>query len=194
MNSRKLLLACAVSAAVVTGAPAFAQQSGAELCRATPTDAERIACLERALDIAEAALAAAGPERIATTSPDGAGGEGDSGFRTGVPLADHRDDAATPSARAPATGLGLERLSAAAGSAREDAPVQAEAVSYRERIPGQWQFELSNGEVWRQVSGDGTVLHLFGRDPLGVEIWQSWAGYRMRLLQLDRVIQVERIR
>ncbi|MCP5145636.1 MAG: hypothetical protein H6978_12585 [Gammaproteobacteria bacterium] len=68
-------------------------------------------------------------------------------------------------------------------------------VGFREYVPGLLEIELDNGQVWRQISGDAARVRLTSTEPQAVEMWSSWAGgYRMRLVDSERTLRVERLR
>jgi hypothetical protein len=78
---------------------------------------------------------------------------------------------------------------------RDEERVRATIVSFREYLPGLLQFDLDNGQVWRQIDADRQRVRLRSREPLEVEMWASWAGgYRMHLVDMDRTLLVERLR
>lgn len=187
-----LILLAGAAGATLGGASALAQSS-VDRCRTMPTDEERFACLENALAAAEAALGSESAP-VNAVAPAPAGEDRDGGFR--IPFLGGGDEADAAAPGVAATGLGEEQISRTVQVAEGEEPrIPAEVVAYHERVPGQWQFELSNGEVWRQLSGDNTPLALYGRDPLAIELWESWiGGYRMRLIENNRIIQVQRVR
>lgn len=57
--------------------------------------------------------------------------------------------------------------------------------------------KLDNGQVWRQIQGDRTDVEWRLRDQttFDVELWEAaFGGYRMRVMPVDRVIRVERVK
>ncbi len=172
-------------------APALAQTAGAaERCRALPTDVERFACMEEALAAAEAALEAAQP-RERREGGGGLLGLGILGGRGGGDLYDSDSPVAE--------GLGSEQIarrSDSERSAREETPmVRASIVSFREYAPNLYQFELDNGQIWRQnATGASRRLQLPHGRPAEVEMWQHWsAGYRMRVVDTGHIMMVRRV-
>lgn len=189
--------AAAEGAAAPGGAPAqslVSQSGAAERCMALATDAEKLACMQGALAVAESALAAGGGAYVAA-------GEDDDGF-LGLGLFGGGNEGggapANPLLASQAEfdrGYGAEQLPGYRNDeATEDLNLSASIVSYSEFTPGQLQFELDNGQVWRQLGGDTQRFPFLGRDPIPVVLSQSWAGgYRMTLLQQDRTVQVQRV-
>ena len=166
-------------------APATPGQSAADRCFALPTDAERLSCMRDALAIAEAALAAQD--------------SGNDGGFLGLGIfggGGERADALVASESEFARGLGAEQVNARSGSGEsEDIRVQAKIVELTKWGPGLNQFELDNGQVWRQLDGDTQQVRLGGSDPRDVELFGSWAGgYRMRIPSQRLTLQVRRIR
>ncbi|GEM_PF-1224274 len=162
-------------------------QSAAVRCMALPTDDERLTCMQDALVAAESALASA-------DSDEGGGGL----FGLGI-LGDGgggKPNALYASESEFAQGFGAGQVAMRTNTSDEfRAPrVRAAIVSYRERVPGLLQFELDNGQIWNQTNADTQRVRLTSRDPVAVDMYESWAGgYRMHLLEMDRVLKVERI-
>lgn len=193
-------LVCMTSASIYA---ATASASATERCRALPTEDERFACMEDALRAAQAALSG---ERTATTSVDSAP----------APISRPPSPAATSPAteivlpaivtsRASASanqsgaagpqGLGAEQLRGGRPERGEEPRARAMVVGFREYVPGLLEIELDNGQVWRQISGDAARVRLTSTEPQAVEMWSSWAGgYRMRLVDSERTLRVERLR
>ncbi len=158
-----------VSAQAQTDPQAALRDARAQ-CMELSTDAERLACLNAALDRMDRAL---------ETQP--------------VP-------AAQPPAPPPVTDMGAEQVAArqsgraAQESQQRDESLHAAIVAAREPVPGQMVLELDNGQVWRQIDGDARGLH-FASGSTPVEITRSrLGGYRMTLLDQRQMLRVERIR
>lgn len=185
---RVLIGAALLSAAALPAAPAVAQSSAAERCRALPTEQERFACMEEALAAAEAALREA-------QEP-----ESDRGF-LGLGIGGRGSDLSGPQASdSPAAQeLGAEQVAALTGERdaqeqEERQRVHATVVAFRERVPGQLMFELDNGQIWRQTDGDTQRLRLSRGATPEVEMWATrLGGYRMHFLEMDRVLMVQRM-
>lgn len=183
------VFALLTAAGGLPAAPAFAQSTAAERCRALPTETERFACMEQALAAAESALAA-------TQEP-----ETDDGFLgLGILGGGRSGDDLYDSDSAVAEGLGAEQVAAANNMLDErdettQTPrVQATVVAFRERVPGQLVFELDNGQVWRQTDADTQNLRLSRNSNPAVEMWSTrLGGYRMRFVDMDRVVMVQRM-
>ena len=186
-----------VQATAASVAASTEGRSAADACLALPTDAERLACMRGALAAAESALA----------SQQGADGDDDDGF-LGLGILGGGEESAADSLGAAgavsAAGLGAEQIGGdsyrrpesaeSPGSEAEEQRALATVVEFEEHVPGIWQFELDNGQLWRQLSGDPAKIHPTGDDE-PVEMWKSWAGgYRMRLMDQERVVTVERVR
>jgi hypothetical protein len=185
---------------------------------AMATDAERLACMRGALAAEEAArgqtapssaasspaapsrapAAAAAPPSaaIAAPAPVARMDDDDDGF-LGLGIFGGGDDDAPQQTAGAATGLGADAVNFEAGEAPgPQGRQQATIVSFREHVPGIMEFELDNGQVWRQISGDGQDVNLRDGQSVPVEMWTSWAGgYRMRLADNQNLtVRVERIR
>jgi len=171
---------CRVSAGLLAGVlvvpVAFADPSAVERCRAAPGDAERIACLEAAL---EASAATAGTD-------DATPGQDDAGRDNGSESGDDRRIDGIGAEQVRARQRATETLEAARGL-----PVERyETVPYR-----RLQVELANGQVWRQIDGDTQRIRVDLERNRTVDIERSaLGGYRLRLNELGRTIRVERIR
>jgi len=150
------------------------------VCAAMTTEAERNACMRGA----EAALSVSSAQSQAgSQAPAREGG----GFPGPGVFDGERGSSA-------ADGLGAETLAPVASDAGRER-VRANIVAFREHAPGILEFELDNGQVWRQTSGASPEDHLSTRDPEPVEMWLSWAGgYRMRLVNHRQTIRVQRLR
>ncbi len=97
-----------------------------------------------------------------------------------------------------ADALGAEQVAARAGEGGR-APETRYAftiVSVGESYFGGLEVELDNGQVWRQQRDDGQRIVLREDDPMDVEIWRSdrFGGYRMRLVEQERTLRVQRMR
>lgn len=160
-------LAVALPAQAQTSAQTGIQAARAQ-CMGLPTDAERLACLNQALDRIESALEAPAPAPAPSAAPP--------------PV--------EMGAEQVAERQGIR--SRAESSSRES--VHAAIVSAQEPIPGRMVLELDNGQVWRQLDGDARGLH-FASGPAQVEITRSrLGGYRMTLLEQRQMLRVERLR
>lgn len=182
-------MASPAPAAAQTAGQAAPGQSAADRCLALPSDAERLSCMRDALAMAEAALAAQGGEE---QDDGGFLGLGIFGGGSGA-----RPNALVASESAFAAGLGAEQVTGRSDSREtdEDVRVQASIVNITEWVPGVNQFELDNGQVWRQLGGDTQQVRLGRSDSHAVELFGSWAGgYRMRIPSQRQTVMVERIR
>lgn len=163
MNRSILLLLCASSA--------WAQQSVVDDCRKSPSDAERIACLETALLANEPSIsepAAADPPKAqpADQQPVGIG--------AGQVIARNQTREEMLAALEEAHGL----------------EVSAYDVVPYERL----QVTLANGQVWRQIKGDTQLIRVDLDKNQTVDISESsLGGYKLRLNEMRRTIRVERV-
>ena len=178
-------------------APAMAQadlRQATDACLALPTDAERVACIRAALAADESATAAPAAPAVAQRAEDE---EDDDGFLGLGILGGGRDErpaAVVASQSEFAAGLGAEQVSGRdeLREAEETVRVQAAVVSVREWIPGVAQFELDNGQVWRQIGADTQRPRVTRSET--VELYGSWAGgYRMHVPEKNQTLQVERV-
>jgi hypothetical protein len=176
----------AIGVAMAAPQAASAQEAAIAACRATPSDAERIACLEDALR------------------------EASSGVRIPIPFVggggDRPADAAPPAPAASnspaAESMGAEQVAVREGTFddgddNDDAALRMNAtISILQTDPrGLLVMQLDNGQVWRQTESVGVPIRLDMDDPQPVEISTSgFGGYRMQLLGPDRRIIVERVR
>jgi hypothetical protein len=176
----------AACAAVFAGM-AMAQEDPVERCRQAATDSERIACLE-------AALRARTPDAADSVAPRPA----------------PRPDPVSPPAPAasagpaPVVGLGAEQVEARRergrpGSGRDEPAVRVQAAiaDFREIPYRRLEVTLDNGQVWRQIDGDRQ--RVVGRMRAGrtytADVFEGvFDSYRLRINEIARTIQVERIR
>jgi hypothetical protein len=190
MGIRAAWISClAIGAAMAAPQAASAQEAAIEACRATPSDAERIACLEDALR------------------------EASSGVRIPIPFVggggDRPADAAPPAPAAsnspPAESMGAEQVAVREGTFDDDDDdddnddaalrMNATIAVLQTDSRGLLVMQLDNGQVWRQTESVGVPILLDMDDPQPVEISTSgFGGYRMQLLGPDRRIIVERVR
>lgn len=213
-----------VAAALAVTSTAAAQQDtdAVERCRALPTDSERFACLEGyvlgrgSVQDAEApavptpSVSVVAPVEAAATSTTAAASSSrnDDTERRGmlrslrVPfLGGSNDDRAPVVTEADAPGR--DSLGDAQVAARSEVRVRESEqrfaymiVEVDESFFGGLEVTLDNGQVWRQQRDDGQRVLLDEGDPMGVEIWQSdrFRGYRMRLVEQQRTLRVQRVR
>ena len=195
-------------AAAGSPSPARAQEGEIERCRTAQTDAERIACLEDALrgDAPEAATPPPAPIGASDDAPDDDAEPAREGFRLPrVPFIGGRDEAPSPAASPPAVvasdspeadAFGAEQLARATGGGLPAPPRLTAAVVGSREVPyRRLQVELDNGQVWRQVESDEPWNSRRYGDPVDVEIFESgFGGYRMRIVEQDKTLRVERVR
>lgn len=210
MTFRRLagLIVAAVAAPglLVLATDAQARQSAKEACRAMTSDADRIACLEDALD---AATGASVPEAAVAPEPAIEPAQRD-GFRLTVPFVGGRRDAPEPPV-SPAAGtaaataaetevgtiasFGAEQIAPPVAQQRE-APrsLTAAIAALRTDLRGRLLIELDNGQLWRQTELEEFPVEVDMNRAQPVEIVASrFGGYRMQLLAIDRRIKVERV-
>jgi hypothetical protein len=161
----------------LAAAPAPAQ-SGTSACDAQ-AGSERVACLrqvladaQRELDRAEKALGIPAQAQSVPTLPH--------------PAQRARD----------AQQLGHEQVARRAGvTSAEEERFAARIISAVQGRPNRLTVSLDNGQVWRQLQSDTQVVELSDKQQISAEIWRSgFGGYRMRLLDMGRVLRVERLR
>lgn len=197
----------AVFLALLASAPAQAQQQAIELCRAMPSDAERIACLERALmddsmgrpeaDPADSGERGSGGglrlPSISLPSMPFFGGDDDD---DATPVqAEERAPAPVASTAPAAQDFGTEQVAVARGEFERPAEnrMHATIASADANHRGIWTVQLDNGQRWRQTERESIPVRIDMSEPQPVEIWRSgFGGYRMELLALDRTIKVRR--
>jgi hypothetical protein len=189
----------AAAMAGFAAAPAMAQadlRQATDACLALPTDAERVACIRAALAADESATAAPAAPAAPAVAQQAEDEEDDDGF-LGLGIlggGDERPAAVVASQSEFAAGLGAEQVSGRDDmrEAEEAVRVQAAVVSVREWIPGVAQFELDNGQVWRQIGADTQRPRVTRSET--VELYGSWAGgYRMHVPERNQTLQVERV-
>ena len=188
---RSVLLWGVVAAGMtnVTVAGADSPHPAVETCRTAVSDAERISCLEEALekkverdaDASRRAAATGNVQERAAREPS----------RAAV------NPAAEP---APVEGIGadqvrLRKQSAADIEASLESASGLRVARYREVPYRRLQIELENGQVWRQIAGDTQRLRVDLERNQTVDIDESRiSGYKLRLNEIKRTIRVERIR
>ena len=177
----------------------LADEAIIERCRATSSDADRIACLEAAI------LAGAGHDGVTAIQPE--------------PVPTVAADPAPPTEPAPAPAPEpepeLEPAAAPLSAATDD--IGAEQVAARNRTAEQaamalesagdlaveryetvgyqkLQVRLVNGQVWRQIPGDAQQIRVsVGRSPTVSISESALGGYRLRLDGIGRTIRVRRV-
>jgi hypothetical protein len=178
-------LAFLVMLAAVTSADPGELQSTLERCARAPSLEARVGCLE-------AALAAAHGEAIVDAVEPATPGEA----RAAAALAEA--DHEPPAPAAATTDLGREQVTARSRTRSNEAPPER----MRAQITGHsivgyrtLQFELDNGQIWRQIAADTQQFRLPAEGSLTAEIWTSrYGGYQMRIEEVRRTIRVERLR
>lgn len=181
-----MLTGALVGAVLAAPTPALAQQAVIERCRAMPTDAERIACLEGAL---------------AVMGERGGEAQDRGGFRIPFFGGDDEEPAPVAAPQSAAQELGAEQVAVREGTfddaeARDAAPRVTASISRAETDPyGNLVVQLDNGQVWRQLEREAIPVNVDMDEAQPVEITGSgFGGYRMRLLTPGRRIVVERVR
>ncbi len=166
--------------------PAGAQQSAVDACRAMPSDAERIACLEAALT---------GPGATQEQPPRGGG------LRIPIPFVGGGDRAAgaeSITSDAPEAALfGAEQVTAESGAFMRQPPrnMTGQITVVQTDARGLLVMQLDNGQVWRQTERERFPVNIDLSRAEPVEISESgFGGYRMLLLASDRRIRVQRVR
>lgn len=95
-----------------------------------------------------------------------------------------------------AEDFGSEQVAAHANEPRETpARLIASVVDVDQVGFKRLQVELDNGQIWRQISSDRPYNVFRYDEPREVEIWPTrTGGYRMRIVNADQVVRVERVR
>ena len=89
----------------------------------------------------------------------------------------------------------VEQRSRTASANSGNTKVSTVIVASERVHPNRLEVQLDNGQTWRQIQGDTQQVQLPAGAPIAAEIWRSgFGGYRMRLLDMRRVLKVERIR
>jgi hypothetical protein len=180
-----VMLASLASLATVTIADPGELASTLQRCAEAPSLEARIGCLE-------AALAAAHGEAVADPVEPAAPVEQPAATVLAEPAGD-------PPAAAPAQAdLGREQVVARTRDRGNEAPPER----LRAQITGHTvvgfrtlQFQLDNGQIWRQIAADTQQFRLPEDRSLTAEIWPSrYGGYQMRIEEVRRTIRVERLR
>lgn len=95
------------------------------------------------------------------------------------------------------TGLGSERLITQQNRGNEPDPEResAHVVGFSNNSFGMLQVTLDNGQVWRQKRGDTQRVRLEGGVAIPVELWATrFGGFRLQLINENRILPVERVR
>ncbi|MHA6286980.1 hypothetical protein [Maricaulis sp. CAU 1757] len=184
-----VMLAMTVLAGAASG-PALAQADAVERCRQMPDAASQIACLEAALtapaDTRAVPAAPAAPRAPAMpeapAAPAAAEADDGGNFITGL-------DAGRALARLRRGEEGRQD--------REDARISVAVASFREIPYRRLEVTLDNGQVWRQMQGDNQ--RVAGRLRRGqaytADVWEGALGnFRLRINEIERIVQVERVR
>ena len=155
-------------AALLGGAAATAETTGAEACRQIDDDAKRLACYDALFERAEAIVAPPPePPPPAAAAPAAA-----------PPAAKAEDD------------FGSEQL-----PVEPVDRIEARLVGDFTGWTGTTKFALDNGQVWQQTRN--YIRNYEPRDPIPqpkVTITRSFAGsYKMRVEGVRRIVQVRRI-
>ena len=93
--------------------------------------------------------------------------------------------------------LGAEQLERDDEVEEEQVRVAAKIVDHALVGTGRLRFTLNNGQVWQQTGDDDDRIarRIRGQTDIDIEMWQSRSGgYRMLLIEQDRVLRVRRIR
>lgn len=168
---------------------AQAQVAPGDECAASPTPAEEIACLRRALKAKNDALAARAPK-----APER---KADRPIAAAVPVAPTAPAAAPAMARA-SEDIGREQMPNSHRveevKANKEAGLQALVVAAREDREGLFRISLGNGQVWKQVERPSVQIIVQDGRQYPVEITKSgFGGYRMFFADLRRTIVVKRL-
>lgn len=198
--------------------PAWAQddaRDAAARCRALPTDAERLDCMERLVfDLAPPAAAAESPAPAAMETPatppappaaaaaieanPESAADGRRGWLPRLPFTGQSDEAepvaAMTASREPES-YGAERLEARDDERSRPEPLMARVVGFEEVFYQRLRVELDNGQVWEQRENAPPWREEQYGAPEEVEIVPSrFGGYRMRLVGKNLTLGVERVR
>lgn len=167
----------AAIAGILAASPALAQQTTAqsliEDCASEPNLQLENACLRNALTELEARMSPA-----------------------------QRQAAASPAPAPGVQGLGAEQVMARQGRRQAESTdetgeaAEAVVVDISQTSGGDYIFVLDNDQVWAQQDFDmNTDLRLDEDRDYRVEIVKGFlSGYRLRLLDEDRLLKVERLR
>lgn len=162
---------------VLLSSGAMAQQSVVEHCRATSSDADRIACLE-------AALLAKDPDNTTPAPP---------------PLA-APVKTSSPEPETTPVGIGADQVVARNMTRDEHLESLEKAkglvVTAYTTVPYEkLQITLENGQIWRQINGDTQKIRVDLKRNQTVDIEESSiSGYKMQLNEIRRSVRVERVR
>lgn len=173
---------------MLLGHGAMTQQSVVERCRATGSDAERIACLEAAILERENSR-----EPTAQTQLDPP-----SLKLEAAPADDPETATSTPESRP--TGIGASQVIARQQTPEERAESLEEAHGLRVQGYDTVPFEklvvtLENGQVWKQINGDNQEIRVNLDRNQTVDITESsLGGYKLRLNEMRRTLRVERVK
>jgi len=98
---------------------------------------------------------------------------------------------------APQIELGAEQVARQNNVEEEQVRITASIVEHALVGTGRLRLTLDNGQVWQQTGDDDDRIarRIRGQENIAVEMWQSRSGgYRMHLLEADRIMRVRRIR
>lgn len=201
-KSGRLARAALACLGVALAVSAAAQHEAIEACRDTPTEAARIACLERALAGGNGDPAGRpddGTEPPPASEDDGRGGAPKAA--ADAPAEGRGDDAAhagrlADDAAKPAEAIGASQVRARQRGEDDLESAAGMQVAEYSRVPyRRLQVTLANGQVWRQIEGDTQRFRVDLRRNRTVDINESrLGGYQLRLNEMGRTIRVERIR
>lgn len=173
-------------------------------CAASASKDERIACLEQALKAASPGAQHIEPEPEPPSAPAPASaGSPEPTIRRAEPavVADRvpaaRPEPTEPEPAPPAAAFGAERLEQSESSDNGAGIFKAQVVDFDFVGYRRLRVQLANGQVWRQIKGDRTTVDWGLRDEQAFEVELLKAGlggYRMRVIPVDRIIRVERLK
>ena len=107
------------------------------------------------------------------------------------------EEAAATVQVAPQVELGAEQVARQNDVEEEQVRISAAIVEHALVGTGRLRLTLDNGQVWQQTGDDDDRIarRIRGQENIAVEMWQSRSGgYRMHLLEADRILRVRRIR
>lgn len=215
-HNKRPLLICAL--ATFLGKPTLANnEDDIARCARISTVGDRIVCLESALRLApNRAIISPGAAETLVPEPlmaDPAEPVQDavidiaSAVVANVPqtagsvdVVDTREDlpeVTMATSDAMAQELGTEQVATSGNKGRSLDRIYTTIVAFDTVGSGKLRFWLDNGQVWRQIGDDDQNIHrkIRNSENIPVEMWQSrTGGYRMRILPIDRIVRIKRLK
>lgn len=182
-------LAAVLAVANVVASAATPVETGLAVCRSVPADAERLACYDALASGAEVPKAPPAapepPDMQAATAPT----------TPAAPTEVMVEPEPAPAAGSLAAPDSPERFGIEQVEREAESPdvLESRLVGDYTGWTGDTEFELENGQVWRQVQS-GTARYRGPANPTVYIRKRAFGSYRLQVEGSNRTIRVERIR